>query len=96
MRLRSRIWAIPRRNSRRIEKPLLSASSSILTRDSSSIAVNLWPLARVSDHGLMPANISAAFNFDLTFFSFQAVIAICIRASLDKGILYADNKKMTR
>ena len=68
-------------NSSRIRKPRLSASSSCLIRTSSLITVNLWPLARVSDRGLIPlsrlirvdlgtAYNAAALDLDRIFFIF--------------------------
>jgi hypothetical protein len=79
VRSRSNICAIPRRNSGRTEKPRSSASSICLVRTSYLRAVNLWPLARVSDRGLIPlsrstsvdlgtANTVAALDIDQNFF----------------------------
>jgi hypothetical protein len=56
----------------------LSTSNNRLTRASSSTAVNLWPLARVSDRGFIPFSwfrrvasdtlkIAAARRFDEIF-----------------------------
>jgi hypothetical protein len=69
-----------------------------LTSVSSSILDNLWPLARISDHGLIPASqsqrvdlgmlyILAAFFIFFIFPDFNAVMAICMLDSFDKGIL---------
>ena len=103
----SKISAIPCRNSGLIGNPLLSASRSCLTRELSSISVNLWLLARVSDRDLIPAsrlrrvdsgtsNTLAASKIDLVFFSFHALTAIWTRDSLKSGILFRNGGNITR
>ena len=52
----SKISAISRRNSGRIENSRLSASIICLTRDSSLTSVNIWLLVRVFDCGLISAS----------------------------------------
>ena len=103
--LQNKIYAIPHVNSGRIETSRLSACSSRLTRVSSSIGVNLWPLARVSARGCLPQrrarrvasdtqNTPAARVFEWIFLFLYAEMAICIRDSLDKGILYKKEEEM--
>jgi hypothetical protein len=95
VRAYSRICVIPRRNCGRIEKPRLSASNRRLARTSSSRAVNLWLLARVSARGLIPRSRFSSGCFDLNCPFLYADMAICIRFSLDSSIFNNSGKEIT-
>ena len=106
-----KVWisAIPHRNSGWIGTPCLSASRIFLIKDFSLVSVNLWLLICASEVLIMvwsqqaecegvdsgTLNIPAASKIDLVFFSFHAVIVICILDFLDKSILGSNSGNIT-